>query len=547
MDRPQRMEIRLKGLPLSEGYAVARVCRLNEHRHSGLPIYRVTGSGLEEEIGRVKQAVRVVAERLEKIREDVSRTIGNAEAEIFVAQKMIMEDPQLLARIVDRIRNDQMNAEEAVRQILDEYEGRLLILDSEYIRERATDFGEIKRRLLDALANMNPAFQCSLPECQRGRDRIIVAEELTPSLTVDIDGSFTRAFVTERGGVNSHAAILSRAMGIPAVSNLHGIRDIVGCGTELLVDGYAGEVVIWPTPETVREFQNRSARAPAVSDVTDPVLGFRVLANINLVSDVHETLEMKAEGIGLYRTEFEVMVAGRFFTEDECFEHYSAAIKAMRDHPVHFRLLDVGSDKSLPFMKIPKEENPSLGWRGSRLLLGRRDLLRTQARALAKCSLGRVVYVMYPMIVDIEQFRKIKAAFLEETRDVPQGDIRHGIMFEVPSACLMAEDFYREIDFASIGTNDLTQYLFAVDRDNELVSYDYDPDRRVFWELIRSIASAAQNAKKPISICGELAGDPRYIPKLIELGIRTVSVSARRISSVRRAAREILHANASTS
>ena len=534
------MEHRLKGLALSEGYALARVCLFNESRHSNLPMYRVSGSGVDLEKSRLARSVEIALDRLETIRLEVVRTIGKAEAEIFVAQKMILEDAAVIGKIRHKIETDQINAESAADLVFNEYEAMLLKLDNEYIRERASDLGEIKRRLLDVMGNMRPELQCHESKCQRGHNRIVVAEELTPSLTIEIDAAHTVGFVTERGGTNSHAAILARALGIPAVSGLPKVRNLVGCGSDILINGYTGEVVIWPTPETIGRIRKESGGPSHRPDVVEPVNGFRVMANVNMLSEIRESREMKAEGIGLYRTEFEVMAAGRFFSEQELFDRYAAAIRGMGGATVLFRLLDIGSDKQLPFMAIPREENPSLGWRGARLLLARRELLRTQARALAMCSIGHCVNVMYPMIVDVQQFRDLKAAFEESVQDLPRGEIRHGIMFEVPSACLQARELYREIDFGSIGTNDLTQYLFAVDRDNERVSYDYNPDRPVFWNLIRSIADAAREAGKPLSICGELAGDPRHTARLLELGISSVSVTARRIPGVRKAAMESL-------
>ena len=538
MSKRNNIEIRLKGLALSEGCATARVCMFNESRHSNLPMYRVEGDGVEREMERVRRAISVAGERLDKIRADVEREIGVAEAEIFVAHRMILEDPVLSNEVFQLIRDEQVNAEAAVTTVLDMYEEKMLALDSEYIRERASDFGEIKRRLLDVLGNMQLNLQCDTAHCHRGRNRVVVAEELTPSLTVEVDTQHTLAFVTERGGVNSHAAILARALGIPAVSGIQGVHSMVGCGTELLVNGNTGEIIIWPSEETVENARLVISQPMKMPPARAPVEGFKVMANIGMASEVSEALEMQAEGVGLYRTEFEVMVAGRMFSEDELYERYLSVGQAMAGTMVIFRLFDLGSDKSASFLNVPREDNPSLGWRGARLLLGHPDLLRIQARALARVSVGGRVHVMYPMIVDVAQYREIRTAFMEAVSDIDCGEIRHGIMFEVPSACLQAEELFREVDFACIGTNDLTQYLFAVDRDNELVSYDYDPDRPVFWSLLRSIAEAARTAEKPLSICGELAGDPRFLTHILAMGITSVSVSARRIPRIRRACLE---------
>ena len=527
-------------MALSSGVAFGKVCLLNENRQSNLPMYKVTGEGVQREIARVERAVKIAGNRLEELRARVEKEIGVPESEIFVAQKMILEDPGLAAEIVKKIRTENTNAEAAVSHVLDSYEARIAALDDEYIKARATDFGEIKRRLLDVMGNMRISLQCDKEHCV-GRDgRVIVAQELTPSMTVEVDPHSTIGFVTEHGGINSHAAILARAMGIPAVSGIPDIRDLVGCGTEILVNGTAGEVVLWPDAQTVANAIAAVAPEKELPKRVDPVKGFKVMANISWVSEIDESLEMQAEGIGLYRTEFEIVAAERFLSEDELYERYVSVGRAMAGNMVIFRLFDIGSDKSLPFMGIPEEENPSLGWRGARLLLGRRDVLRTQSRALARTSVGGRVHVMYPMIVDLDQFLELKGIFMDAVKDIPYGTIKHGIMFEVPSACLQARELYEVVDFASIGTNDLTQYLFAVDRDNDLVAYDYNPDRPVFWQLIKSIADAARDAGKPLSVCGELAGYERFVPKLIEAGIRNVSVSPRRISQTRAAAARAL-------
>ncbi|OVE74737.1 phosphoenolpyruvate--protein phosphotransferase [bacterium E08(2017)] len=528
----------LKGLALSKGTAFGRVCMLNENRHSNLPMYKVEGEGVEREKIRIDKAVEIAAERIEKIRQEVQERIGPAEAEIFVAHRMIVEDPALKKEIYDYIEDEGVNAEAAVRYVLDSYEQKVLALDDEYMRTRATDFGEIKRRLLDVMGNMQPSLQCDARHCQKGKNRIIVAEELTPSLTIDINPDETIAFVTEHGGINSHAAILARAMRIPAVSGLANIRQYLGCGTELLVDGDTGNVVIWPSEEQISSVVKDAPETKSFPAPVDPVEGFKVMANISLASNIDESLKMKAEGIGLYRTEFEIIAAERYFTEDELYERYTKVGSAMAGKGVIYRLFDLGSDKTMPFMEIPLEENPALGWRGTRLLLGKEDVLVPQARALARISAteGGRIHVMYPMIVDVAQFHRVKEMFMNAIQDIPYGEILHGIMFEVPSACLQARKLFETVDFASIGTNDLIQYLFAVDRDNDYVSYDYDPDRDVFWDIIGQISAAANQAGKPLSICGELAGDPNYTAKFIELGVSRVSVSPRRISEVRLAA-----------
>jgi phosphoenolpyruvate-protein phosphotransferase (PTS system enzyme I) len=540
MPKKGQIEVRLRGLPLSGGCAVARVCMFSEDRHRNLPLYRVPGGGVDWEVARVKEAISIAAARLDQIRDKVEREVGKAEAGIFAAQKMIVEDSSLLDRILDSIGNQRLNAEAAVSKAMDAYEARLLDVDDEYIKERATDFGEVRRRLLDVLGHTKPALQCSEEHCQAGRHRIVVAEELTPSLTVDLETEQVLGFVTERGGVNSHGAILARAMGVPAVSGIVGIRDRIGCGAEILVNGTTGDVVLWPTESTVRQVSEAEDGTLRMPEPVEPVPGYKVMANISVASEVDEAVRMKAEGIGLYRTEIELMLADSAVDEDTLYKLYASVLRAMEGRTVTYRLPDAGSDKPLPFLHLPKEENPALGLRGTRLLLSQRNLLEPQVRALARLSREAPVSILYPMIVDLDQLLEIRKMFDQLAAAVPHGDIRHGVMFEVPSACHQAREILEVVDFGSIGTNDLIQYFFAVDRNNERVAYDYHPNRGIFWDLLRSLAKAANDTGRPLSVCGEIGGDPALVPKLMELGIECVSASARHIPSVRAAARRLV-------
>jgi phosphoenolpyruvate-protein kinase (PTS system EI component) len=295
-------------------------------------------------------------------------------------------------------------------------------------------------------------------------------------------------------------------------------------------------VVIWPTDETVANARTDAGKIADLPPPGEPVAGFKVMANINLASDVEEANEMKAEGIGLYRTEMEIIATGKMLSEDEMYQRYSSVVDAMKGGTVTFRVFDIGSDKPFPFLNIRAEQNPSLGWRGARLLLGNKDLLRSQARALARASRHGPVSIMYPMIVDLEQFIQLKNVVEESIKDLPHGSILHGTMFEVPSACLDAEEILKAADFGSIGTNDLIQYLFAVDRNNEFVAYDFNAARPALWKLIGKVADAARSAGKPLSVCGEVAGDTLLTAKIRALGIDTVSVNPRLIPAVRKAA-----------
>jgi phosphoenolpyruvate-protein phosphotransferase len=534
-----RGETRFHGLPISGGVAHALTCLFRQGpRDEDVPDYAVSGEGIGHEKARLDRARAAVLMHLDTLRNVVAERVGPTEAEIFSAQAMILDDPTIGREMAEAIEAGH-NAEWAVLRTFDAFESRMRALKSDSLRQRAADLLELKRRLLAILCEIEPSLQCaSEPECARGGPRVIITEELTPALTLEVGAEDIRGIVTARGGITSHAAILARAMGIPAVAGIPHIHDLVACGTEIVVNGDTGEVVVWPTKETVA----RHALALHLSSAaaSEPVEGLRVMANIGLATDVREARAMKAEGIGLYRTELEFTAAGRLLDEREQAARYAAVLEAMDGKPVHFRLLDIGGDKPSPLFDFPHEENPSLGLRGARFLLARPDLLCPQARALARVSAGRTIHVMYPMVIDLEQFRRLRRLFDEATADVPRGRIHHGLMFEVPSACLEAREILQQADFASVGSNDLVQYLFAVDRNNERVADAYSADHPAFWRLLEDLTRTAAEMGRPLSLCGEMAADPRYTARLLALGIRTVSVSARHIAKVRRAASEAL-------
>ncbi len=539
MTPKQNNETRYTGLAISPGVVLAKVCLFKQKKHNTMPSYEVSGRGIDREKARLLKARDVVIQRLDELTSTVTDRIGPAEAGIFVAQKMMLQDPVLCDEMNEAI-DDGANAERALTITLDRYENQLAQLDDEYIKERASDLGELKRRLLDVLCDTSPSFQCTTDsKCRRGNDRIVVTEELTPSIAMDVEGNGLLGFVTERGGKTSHAAILAKALGIPAVSGITDIHNQIPCGTEVLLNGTTGELVVRPSAETKADAASLIVERKAIEAV-EPVRQFTVMANISTAAEAKLAMDMQAEGVGLYRTEFEFFAAGGTLDEDQQYESYANAARIMEGRPIYLRMLDLGADKPLEELKLPIEDNPAMGCRGARLLLRRPDLMRPQARALARVSRDAPVHVMYPMIAGLSQFRTLKQAFEEMTSDIDSGKIRHGIMFEVPSACMEAQALLEEADFASIGSNDLIQYFFAVDRNNSIVSDDYRQDYDVFWRLLANLSLAADLAGKPLSICGELASDVQYTGRLMASGIRTVSVSSRRISDVRQAAAKAL-------
>ncbi len=530
-----QQETHFKGLGLSPGVGIARVCLFREEQHDQYSGDTINPSEVDLEIERLIGALEAAVMRLDEMKMQVAERIGPAEGEIFTVQKMILQDPEVVEKLQMAIREELQTAEAAIQEVFEVYEEQFRDIDNSYFSNRVSDLSEAKRRVLNVLGNSEPSLLCvNQPHCRRGRERIVVANELTPSLTMELDTEHTIGFVTERGGINSHAAILAKALGIPAVSGIKGIHRRLTCGTEILVNGDTGEVVVHPTEETISrtmtEYQHLLHPL-----VLPPVSNCKVMASINRQKDLDNALTMQPEGIGLYRTEFEMIAANRVLKEEEQEALYEKVVKRV-DDMVYFRLLDIGGDKPLPCLDLQVEKNPVLGLRGARLLLNRPDLLIPQARALAKVSQLKPIKIMYPMIASLNQFLALKRKILDATADIAPQHIEHGVMFEVPSACLEAEELFDVADFGSIGSNDLIQYLFAVDRDNESVASDYDPDQPVFWQLLQNLAEIAHRKNKPLSFCGELAGDLAYINKLLSLGIQIFSVSPRFIASVRRAA-----------
>lgn len=535
-----------RGLPLSPGVAVARVCRFRDcsaesarHRRSTRQTVRPA-----EELQRFSAAIAASAERVENLRREAARRVGKAESEIFTTQKLIIEDAAWHDEVSRLIREAGHTAESAVAEVLDAHEARMREFKDEYLRDRASDIVEVKRRVLANLLECIPGFVCENEACRRGRGRIVVTEELTPAITLEVETDEVLGFVSARGGINSHAAILARALGIPAVSGVSGVHDLLRCGEEVAVNGDTGEVIARPSERTRLRFTSAASPVRA-QPFHAPVEGFDVLANINTSAELDQVLQAQADGIGLYRTEFEFMSAGRLLDEDEQTRRYAAVVKRMEGRAVTVRLFDGGGDKTMPFLDLPAEANPALGWRGARLLLDRPELLAAQARAIARASAEGPVDVLYPLIVDLRQFERLREMFEHAVQGLPCGTIRHGVMFEVPSACLQARGMMAVADFASAGTNDLIQHLFAVDRNNARVAHDYDPDRPVFWSLLGRLAAAARAAGKPFSVCGEVASNPAYTLRLIKLGVRRVSVSARLIAAVRERASTVLFGPAS--
>lgn len=524
------------GLSINFGTTLAPTCLYSAERHRHVIETRLKPGDVAGELKRYRDAVDECSAQLDQIAENTAKAIGKSESEIFVTQKHIINDPQITRQVEEAIRHKKQNAEYAVHQVFQGYEDKFRAIDNIYMRERAGDIGEVRTRLLDNLRNLRPGFICEgQPHCSRGRNRIIVAEELTPDMVVHMDLENVKGFATEHGGISSHAAVIARSLGVPAVSGVHGLLDHVRCGDRILIDGDTGTVYLNPTRKTVEDLAPRHRDEDHEIQVVRTPAGMQVMANAGMLEDVRLARAVDADGIGLFRTEILFLKESRLLSEDEQYGLYRQVIELMGGKPVVFRLLDVGGDKPLPFLHIEEEANPYLGWRGARFLLGSPDILRMQIRALARASAHGHVKIMFPMVVDSRQTEQLRRATHEimATTDADPERIELGAMFEVPSALFDARGIFRHVHFGSIGSNDLIQYLFAIDRNNERVSQDYNPSHPVLWQMLSKLSTVAASLDKPLSICGEMAAVDGMPTRLTDTGITSLSVHPRLVNRVR--------------
>jgi phosphoenolpyruvate-protein kinase (PTS system EI component) len=528
-------ERRLKGVPVAPGVAWGRVCFLQPAFSPDVGLPQPTS-----ESERLTEALCWLTQRLKRLAADVAVQLGAEAGEIFWAQHLILEDPALRDTLLEQVERKGLTAEQAVDCEFEHYRRQLNRSPFDSLRERAADFAELKRTLLDRLRYRMPRLRCgdrascAMGVCQLHNDHILVAEELTPALAVEADPQ-TVGFLVERGARNSHAAILVRALNLPTVSGIKGLIQTLPLEAECLIDGDTGDLIVHPCRDTVHAYELVRETAFSVP-VAEPVPALRVMATIDRPVNLREAVAAGADGIGLTRTEMVALAKGGLPGELEQATQYREIAEAMAGKPVYVRLWDLGCDKAPLAVSLGLETNLQ-GCRGARYLLKRPELVRSQARALARASQCHPIHVVYPMVCDPLQYTALRSLFQQAIADLPEARLCHGIMFEIPSACLQAGELFDIVDFGCIGTNDLVQYLFAVDRGDETADFERLFDSPMLWRLIADLVTAAERVGKPLSICGELAGEPRYTQRILDAGIKTLSTTPRRIASVRRAAR----------
>jgi phosphoenolpyruvate-protein phosphotransferase (PTS system enzyme I) len=531
----------IEGIAASSGIAIAKAYRLE---NPDLTVEKKVISNVAEEVARFETAITKAKAELETIRARALEELGEDKAAIFSAHLLVLSDPELLNPVKEKIETESVNAEYALRETASMFITMFESMDNEYMKERAADIRDVTTRVLAHLLGVSVSNPSMISE-----EVIIIAEDLTPSDTAQLNRKYVKGFTTDIGGRTSHSAIMARSMEIPAVVGTKSVTAEIQNGDIVIVDGLHGKVIVNPSVEVVAEYEKKRAHfeaqkaewAKLVNERTITKDGHHVelAANIGTPDDVKGVLENGAEGIGLYRTEFLYMGRDHLPTEEEQFEAYKTVLERMEGKPVVVRTLDIGGDKELPYLDLPKEMNPFLGFRAIRLCLEMQDMFRTQLRALLRASVYGNLKIMFPMIATLDEFRQAKAILLEEKAKLQaegvqvSDDIEVGMMVEIPAAAILADQFAKEVDFFSIGTNDLIQYTMAADRMNERVSYLYQPYNPAILRLISNVIDAAHKEGKWAGMCGEMAGDAIAIPILLGLGLDEFSMSATSILRAR--------------
>ncbi|WP_417650464.1 phosphoenolpyruvate--protein phosphotransferase [Enterococcus faecalis] len=534
----------LKGIAASDGVAVAKAYLLVQ---PDLSFNKTSVEDTEAEATRLDDALAKSTEELQAIRDKAAQSLGEAEAQVFDAHLMVLSDPEMVGQIKQNIQDNKVNAEVALKEVTDMYIGMFEAMDDNaYMQERATDIRDVAKRILAHLLGVTLPNPSMINE-----EVIVVAHDLTPSDTAQLDRTYVKAFVTDIGGRTSHSAIMARSLEIPAIVGTKEITDKVKAGDILAVNGIIGDVIIDPTDAEKSEFE---AEAKAYADqkaewdklknaetVTADGKHVELVANIGTPKDLEGVHKNGGEAVGLYRTEFLYMDSSDFPTEEDQYQAYKAVLEGMEGKPVVVRTMDIGGDKELPYLTLPHEMNPFLGYRALRISLSELGdgMFRTQMRALLRASVHGNLRIMFPMVATLKEFRATKAIFEDEKQKlVNEGvevsnDIQVGIMIEIPAFAVLADKFAKEVDFFSVGTNDLIQYTMAADRMNERVSYLYQPYNPSILRLIKNVIDAAHAEGKWAGMCGEMAGDQTAVPLLLGMGLDEFSMSATSILKTR--------------
>ncbi|MDX2311795.1 phosphoenolpyruvate--protein phosphotransferase [Limosilactobacillus mucosae] len=532
----------IKGIAASDGIGIAKAYTLTE---PDLSFEKKQIDDPVAEYQRIEDAFNQSISELAAIKQNAKSRLSDEELEVFDAHIAILSDPEMKNQIKDEIESQHVSAEEAMTDVTTNFANVLAAMtDNKYMQERAADVKDVAKRALSHLLGKQLPDIASISE-----PVVIIAKEITPSDTSQMDAKFVRGLATDLGGRTSHAAIMARTLRIPAVVGAEDVTSTIKSGDMVIVDGLHGDIIVDPSQAQIDEYQAKAdsfekERAEWAQLVDAPSVSkdgqhFEIAANIGTPDDVADAVKQGADGVGLFRSEFLYMSSDHLPTEDEQFEAYKKAVVGMQGKPVVVRTLDIGGDKPLNYLPLPEEMNPFLGYRAIRICLHRPDIFKTQLRALIRASEFGPVEIMFPMIATLAELRQAKAIY-QECKDELQKDhpglgdnVKIGMMIEVPLAALYADQLAKEVDFFSIGTNDLIQYCFAADRGNDAVSYLYQPLNPAFLRLIKHVIDAAHANNTKAAMCGEMAGDQLAMPLLLGMGLDEYSMSASSILRTR--------------
>ena len=544
----------ISGIPASPGIVFGKALVLKEEKIV-LDTQKIKDSQIENEIARFYAGRDATVEQLNSIKDRAYQSLGEEKAAIFEGHLMILEDEELEEEIIDYLRSNHVNAAVAANVVIDQQVAMLSEIDDEYLKERAGDIRDIGNRLIKNILGMHIVDLGEINE-----EAILVAYDLTPSETAQLNLDKVLGFVTDIGGRTSHTSIMARSLELPAIVGTNNVTEKVKTSDFLILDALNNAVYVNPSQQEIQRLKTlqdklaeEKAELAKLKDLPALTLDGHqvdVVANIGTIRDVEGAERNGAEGVGLYRTEFLFMDRDQLPSEEEQFIAYKEVVEAMNGNLVVLRTMDIGGDKELPYLNLPKEMNPFLGWRAIRIALDRREILNAQLRAVLRASAYGRLAVMFPMIISVEEIRELKSVIEElkvELRNEGKAfdeDIQVGVMVETPSAAINAKFLAKEVDFFSIGTNDLTQYTLAVDRGNELISHLYNPMSPSVLNLIKQVIDASHAEGKWTGMCGELAGDERATILLLGMGLDEFSMSAISVPRIKKLIRNVNYQDA---
>ena len=531
-----------KGIAGSEGIGIGKVVLIEEH---DLTVEKKSVTDTDAELKRLQDAIEKFVAITNEMADKMAKTVGEQDADILRGHIIMLQDPMIEEQISALMISEKISAEMALEQVLDQTAEMFAAVPDELIQQRATDLMDIKSRMLKILMGIEEVDISQVPE-----NTVLVARDLTPSMTAGINPANIAGILTEVGGRTPHSAILARAMEIPAVLSIEGICGIVKNGDTVVLDGSKGEAIVNPDEATVKEFEKKFADYAAEKELLKAYKGkpsqtkdgvkVELVSNIGKPEDADKVVECDGEGIGLFRTEFLFMDRDSVPTEEEQFEAYKKVAETMKGKPVIIRTLDIGGDKAIPYLGLETEENPFLGFRAIRFCLKRRDIYEVQLRALLRASAFGDIKIMVPLVTGVDELRAVKVILEDIKRQLGKDgiaynkDVKVGVMMETPAACMMADALAKEADFFSIGTNDLTGYTMAVDRGNAKVAYLYSTYNPAVLRAIKRIIECGKAEGIMVGMCGEAAADPKLIPLLLAFGLDEFSVSATSVLKTRK-------------